>query len=160
VSIATPDIFARIYAVHGHRCPMSTLGGRLGLAVKEALGEYPDGRLRAVYRTRTCALDGIAETLGCREADGSLRVASDGRHRLEVAVPGYRVTAELAPAALQLAGPYRQLANRLEAGWEELDTAEQARRRAELDAALDALLPQLWSAATAELIVLTEEADA
>jgi len=158
VNIATPDIFARIYAAHGHRCPMSTLGGRLGMAVKQALGAFPDEQLRALYRSRTCALDGIALVLGCSEENGLLRVQSDGRHRLEAALPGRRIAAELTPFALQLAGTYRQLANRLEAGWEELAAAEQDRRTRELDAALDALLPQLWTAGESDLITLTEEA--
>jgi hypothetical protein len=39
---------------------MSTLGGRLALAAMQWLGESA-GDLRAIYRNRTCALDGIAE---------------------------------------------------------------------------------------------------
>ena len=45
-----------------------------------------------------------------------------------------------------MAGRYRSLCNRLEKGWDALDTEEQARRRAAMDAMLDELLPQLWQA--------------
>ena len=50
----SPEIFARIYARHGHRCPMSTLGGRLGLAAMQWLGDGA-GELQAIYSNRTCA---------------------------------------------------------------------------------------------------------
>ena len=58
-----PPLFARIYARHGHRCPMSTLGGRLGLAALNALGET-DGELKAVFANRTCAIYGITAVTG------------------------------------------------------------------------------------------------
>ena len=54
-----PDIFQRIYARHGHRCPMSTLGGRMGLAAMTTLGPQPVESLEARYAHDTCAVDGI-----------------------------------------------------------------------------------------------------
>ena len=56
------------------------------------------------------------------------------------------MTVELTAAALEIAGRYRTLCNRLESGWEALGEAEKLRRRAEMDALLDNLLPQLWQA--------------
>jgi formylmethanofuran dehydrogenase subunit E len=142
---APPEIFARIYARHGHRCPMSTLGGRLGLAAIKWLGEDA-GELQAVYCNRTCAMDGIAEVTGCSEENGSLTAKSDGRHALILKSPRASVEVELTAEALEMAGRYRSLRNRLENGWDDLNVDEQTRRRAEMDAMLDELLPQFWQA--------------
>lgn len=149
--ILPPEIFARIYARHGHRCPMSTLGGRLGLAAKKWLGDSVDV-LQAVYSNRTCALDGIAEATGCTEAAGTLVVKSDGRHALTLTRSQTVVEVELTAEALAMAGRYRSLCNRLEVGWDELAADEQARRRAEMDALLDELLPQFWQADDSQLV--------
>lgn len=149
-----PEIFARIYARHGHRCPMSTLGGRLGMAAMAALGAKPDN-LRALYSNRTCALDGITEITGCSEANGRLVVRSDGRHALTLASAEGTVAVELTAVALEMAGRYRALCNRLESGWDELDVDEQGRRRAEMEAMLDELLPQFWRAEEGLLVQRT-----
>jgi hypothetical protein len=45
-----------------------------------------------------------------------------------------------------MAGRYRALCSRLETGWDVLDRDEQGRRRAEMEAMLDNLLPQFWQA--------------
>lgn len=139
-----PEIFARIYARHGHRCPMSTLGGRLGLAAVNAA--VSSDQLQVVYSNRTCALDGIAETTGCTEEDGTMVVSNDGRHALLVNTAEDSIEIELTVEALQIAGRYRSLCNRLEQNWDLLDSSEQGRRRAEMDAMLDEILPQLWQA--------------
>jgi len=152
VSIDPPEIFARIYARHGHRCPMSTLGGRLGLAALKWLDD-PADQLQAIYSNRTCALDGIAETTGCTEADGSMIVRSDGRHALRLSSAQASVEVELTADALEMAGRYRSLCKRLESGWDELEAEEQANRRAEMDAMLDELLPQFWQAEESRLVL-------
>ena len=149
--ILPPEIFARIYTRHGHRCPMSTLGGRLGLAAKKWLGDSA-GELQAIYSNRTCALDGIAEATGCTEEAGTLVVKSDGRHALTLTTAQAAVEVELTAEALAMAGRYRSLCNRLESGWDELAVDEQARRRDEIDAMLDELLPQFWQAEDAQLV--------
>ena len=149
--LKVPEIFARIYARHGHRCPMSTLGGRLGLAALKWLGDC-DGELQAVYSNRTCATDGIAETTGCTEEKGSLIVKNDGRHALTLSSAQTSVEVELTAEALEMAGRYRSLCNRLENGWDELESDEQARRRAEMNAMLDELLPQFWQAEDQKLV--------
>lgn len=149
---APPDPFPRIYDVHGHRCPMSTLGGRLGLAARRALaGEG----LQATYSIRTCALDGIAVTTGCREADGSLQVDEIGRHRLTVAAGGNAVTVELRPAALEIAGRYRQASEALERDRAVLVGAERQRREAEVQQILDAVLQALWTFPDEALLEVT-----
>lgn len=124
---------------------MSTLGGRLGLAAVALLGDG-SGTRQAVYGNRTCALDGIAETTGCGEETGCLIVGNTGRHALLLTAGEASVEVELTVEALTMAGRYRSLCNRLESGWEALDPDEQVRRRADMDAMLDELLPQFWQA--------------
>ena len=132
---------------------MSTLGGRLGLAALKVAG----GRgeiLKLVCSSRTCALDGIAETTGCNEDNGTLEVRSDGRHALQVITCRGSTELRLSEAAMAHAGRYRTLCNRLERNWDELDEEEQARRRAEMDAMLDEILPHFWQAGDGELLVV------
>jgi formylmethanofuran dehydrogenase subunit E len=124
---------------------MSTLGGRLGLAAIKWLGAV-EGELQAIYSHRTCATDGIAEATGCTEEKGSLVVRNDGRHALTLSSAQASVDVELTTEALEMAGRYRSLCNRLEKGWDELEAQEQVKRRAEMDAMLDELLPQFWQA--------------
>ena len=153
--INPPEFFARIYTRHGHRCPMSTLGGRLGLAAMQCLGGSA-GELQAVYSNRTCAVDGIAEATGCSEEAGTLVVQSDGRHALILTSPQASVEVELTAEALEMAGRYRSLCNRLESGWENLEVEEQTRRRGEMDAMLDELLPHFWQAEDQKLVQKTK----
>ena len=154
MSHVPPEIFVRIYSRHGHRCPMSTLGGRLGLAAIKWLG-VSIGELQAIFSNRTCATDGIAETTGCTEEKGSLIVKNDGRHALTLSSAQASVEVELTAEALQMAGRYRSLCNRLEKGLDELEADEQAKRRAEMDAMLDELLPQFWQAEDQQLVKKT-----
>ena len=150
--IEAPEIFARVYSNHGHRCPMSTLGVRLGLAAVE-LGFAAEQGLRAVYHSRTCALDGIAQTLGCSEELGSLAVTTEGRHCLEVyATDGQVAEFTLSTNAMRIAGEFRQLSVELEKEWDSLDEDAKSEREQRREAALDALLPGLWQAPTADLI--------
>jgi formylmethanofuran dehydrogenase subunit E len=106
---AIPELFLRIHARHGHYCPMSTLGARLGEAALQALGENP-GELQACYQIETCALDGIALSTGCLPEEGRLMVQPRGRHRLQLrAAGGAGVWAELTPTALERAAACRRL---------------------------------------------------
>lgn len=130
---------------------MSTLGGRLGVAAIKWLGAK-ESDLRAVYSSRTCALDGIAETTGCSEEAGSLVVNSDGRHALQLKNNDAIVEVELTETALEMAGRYRSLCNRLEKDWDSLEEEEQSKRRSEMDAMLDELLPQFWQMPDEELV--------
>jgi len=130
---------------------MSTLGGRLGMAALKWLGAG-EGELKAVYSSRTCALDGIAETTGCAEEAGTLTVKGNSRHALLLKRDKGTIEVELTAKALEMAGRYRALCNRLEKGWDTLEEDEQARRRAEMDAMLDELLPQFWQMADEKLV--------
>jgi formylmethanofuran dehydrogenase subunit E len=108
-----PDLFLRIRARHGHYCPMSTLGGRLGMAALAALPSDA-GQLTARYYIDTCAADGIAVATGCLPEEDRLTVQNEGRHRLELrAGDGRGVAAELTAAALDQAAACRR---RLDAG--------------------------------------------
>lgn len=152
--IKAPEIFARIYEKHGHRCPMSTLGGRLGLA---ALAQSHPGNeiVRAVYHVRTCAVDGIVLTTGCEEESGSLTVTTEGRHVLEIFDPaGNAVELSLNENAMRIAGDYRRLSLELERNWNELDDLEQAERERNREVALDSVLPLLWNATDKDLIAI------
>lgn len=104
-----PELFLRIQQRHGHYCPMSTLGARLGEAALHALGAS-SGELRACYQIETCAVDGIALTTGCLPEDGRLTVQPQGRHRLQLR-DGFdrEVCAELTATALERAAVCRRL---------------------------------------------------
>ena len=103
------DLFLRIRARHGHYCPMSTLGGRLGAAALSALGAV-SGELTACYHIDTCAADGIAVATGCLPEDGRLTMRPDGLHRLDLwGANGLGVRAELTATALERAAACRKL---------------------------------------------------
>lgn len=102
------ELFLRIRARHGHYCPMSTLGGRLGVAALQVLGEEA-GKLTARYHIDTCAVDGIAVATGCLPEDGRLTMRPDGLHRLELwGRDGVGVRAELTSTALERAATCRK----------------------------------------------------
>jgi len=149
-----PEIFQRIYTRHGHRCPMSTLGGRLGLAALAALEVAAGSGLQAVYEIDTCALDGITETTGCQLADGSLRVEPQGAHALRLtAGTGQSVRVVLRPQALSIAGQYRRLDDLYEqqraAGVPAVELQELLAKKART---LQEVLEQLWVLPESELI--------
>jgi len=124
------------------------------MAALAGLGDGPE-ELRATYLNRTCALDGITEVTGCSEENGLLQVRSTGEHRLLLERGGQVVEATLSPQTLRRAGEYRQLSSCLETGWDDLGPVERQRRRMQLDAALDGLLPYLWQASESEILTLT-----
>lgn len=145
------ELFAEIYRRHGHRCPMSTLGGRLGHAARGRLDD--DRSLTAAYHIPTCAADGIAVTTGCSRADGSLRVVDCGRHALWLqTADGRGIFAELKPETLQRSAGYRALGQALEQDRERLSPQEVADRLAEQEAFLDQLLDELRTLPDEELI--------
>lgn len=78
-----PSFWHGLERLHGHRCPMSILGARLGLAALDELGGLrPWRRLSARYHHRTCALDGIQMATSCTLGNGNLQVEALGEHRL------------------------------------------------------------------------------
>ena len=134
-----PELFLRIHDRHGHYCPMSTLGARLGLAAMQALGAT-SAELRAWYHIETCAIDGIALTTGCLPEQGRLTVLAEGRHRLRLQGDcGHGVYAELTTEALKRAAACRRL---LDAGDPAADAALAALRSDPVGA-----LVQVWAVA-------------
>jgi len=149
------ELFAEIYRRHGHRCPMSTLGGRLGFAARRRLGlEVPPADLAAIYQTATCALDGIREATGCSEADATLAVCEKGRHRLALfdRRSGLGLAVELRPATLLLAAEYRRLEEALEKDRPLLGGEELAERLRQKEVFLDLLLERLRTLPDEELL--------
>jgi formylmethanofuran dehydrogenase subunit E len=151
-----PEIFQRIYTRHGHRCPMSTLGGRLGMAALAALEMAAGSELLAVYEIDTCALDGIIETTGCQLDDGSLRVDARGAHALRLAAAdGRSVRTVLRPHALKIAGEYRRLDDLYEQQRSAGAPADELRELlAERARTLQSVLEQLWALPESELIIV------
>ena len=88
---------------HGHYCPMSTLGLRIGWAARALLPATP---FEAIYLARTCAVDGITLALDLP----ALAVEEQGEHRLLLRSATGIWQLSLLPRALQLAGSYRHLA--------------------------------------------------
>ena len=144
------EFFAAIYALHGHRCPMSTLGGRLGRA---AAAHVDSLRRQAVYHIDTCALDGIRVATGCHE----IRVVDEGRHVLDLVDDrnGRGVRVALRPEALTIAGEYRRLDDALEHDRAGLDPTTLAARQSEVNQVLDKVLEQLWTLPDETLLNIT-----
>ena len=151
MSLPPEQLFAEIYQIHGHRCPMSTLGGRLGFAARQRLaGTAP---LSATYYIATCAADGISVMTGCNKADGSLRIVERERHALWLeSHDGRALYAELSSNALQLAGDYRALDQTLQKEEASLSPVELQQRRTTKDAAFEELLQKFWTLPDEELM--------
>lgn len=144
------SLYDDLARLHGHRCPMSILGARLGAAALDAVAE--GGRLQARFHHQTCALDGIQVTTHCTAGNGNLQARPQGQHRLllwrEGATAG--VEASLTPGALERGKAYARLreeAASLPAGSEE---------RKALEVRMENLLHALEAAPEAELVRVTE----
>ena len=145
------QLFAEIYEIHGHRCPMSTLGGRLGFAARQLFSGRPP--LRATYFIATCAADGISVMTGCSKAAGTLRIVARERHALWLQDDaGCRVFAELSPQALQLAGTYRTLDLAFQKEEAHFTVEERQQRLTSKELFLEELLQKLWILPDEELM--------
>jgi formylmethanofuran dehydrogenase subunit E len=145
-------LFAEIYRRHGHRCPMSTLGGRLGFAARRHFAaESP--RLAAVYRIATCAADGIRQAIG---GEAALEVREEGEHRLTLTDLDSHtwVELELRAEALTMAGEYRQQAEDFDVARAGLTPAEVLAWQERMTALLDGLLQQLRTLPDADLLTI------
>ncbi len=73
--------FQGLYEFHGHRCPMSTMGARLGIAAMAALGvtKADQFKVEGRYLAKNCALDGIQFTTGCTMGNGNLSFEDSGK---------------------------------------------------------------------------------
>lgn len=102
--------YEAIYEAHGHKCPMSTLGARLGDYGRRLLG-LSIGQMLGRYEIPTCARDGIAHTTGCRQDEGTLEVEDLQRHRLLLwpRAGGEGIVVELSERAMTESRGYRRL---------------------------------------------------
>lgn len=103
-SLPDAELFQKLASRHGHFCPMSTLGLRVGWAARRLV----QGTLRdAVYCIKTCALDGIQLALDMKD----LHIRESEQHLLILHDDGGWLQLALRAKALQLAASYRQLAD-------------------------------------------------
>ena len=156
MSLPPRQLFAEIYEIHGHRCPMSTLGGRLGFAARERLaGRAP---LTATYYIATCAADGISVMTGCNKADGSLHIVPKERHALWLQdADGRGLFAELNQLALQLAGEYRSRDQEFLKDEARLSAEERQERQTKRELFLEELLQKFWTLPDDELMNFAAE---
>ncbi len=133
------ELFGLLARFHGHRCPMSVLGARLGLAARAALGAAEGERLRARYHSTTCALDGVQVTTGCTLGNRGLEVVPGERHRLELRTEdgGRRVVVEPTPWALEQGRRFGEIRRRCE------PLPAGSAERTEMEARMEALLKGL-----------------
>jgi len=123
------QLFVELAERHGHYCPMSTLGLRVGWAALRRLrGEIQS----ATYYEKTCARDGIRLALNLE----SLDVEAQDKHLLRFSDGGNHWLIELLPKTLELAASYRLL------------TSDDGR---------DSLLERLRSADESELLQIIQE---
>ncbi len=141
-----PEIFQKIYKKHGHRCPMSTLGGRMGLAVLNTLGVESGSGMSAVFENDTCAADGIELTTGCLRSTGALRVEDAGRHSLIVqAEDGRGVKVMIRESALATAWEYRMADEAFNAGRGNIDAEELKALYDKKETVLQTILEKFWT---------------
>lgn len=154
------ELFGEIYRRHGHRCPMSTLGGRIGWAARQRCPDLRSPGLRGIYFHGTCAVDGIAVATGLSLATGTLSVRDAGRHTLVLRdrSQGWELELSLRPEALTVAGRYRRLSADLERRGDSLERAEREALEAEKERVLQEVLEELWSLPDAALLKIGEGA--
>lgn len=102
------DLYSQLAERHGHYCPMSTLGLRLGLeAVRHLQGRWAED-WQFCYQSRTCAVDGIILAFESRCLAIDLQIAQHGQHLLHCRSAGGReLSLCLSQEAMQLANQYR-----------------------------------------------------
>lgn len=145
-----PELFEHIRRRHGHYCPMSTLGGRLGHAARQHL--LPEAARYGCYFLDTCAVDGIIVASDC----ATIAVRDGGRHALWLVDEGGRgVFVELLPAILARAAQYRTFDQALERERAGMSPAELTARQAARDALLDELLRELRTLPDAALLTVS-----
>ena len=104
--------YMRLHRFHGHRCPMSILGARLGLAVAARLGRHgQQGDVKAIYHHRTCALDGIQAALGTTLGNNNLHIVEEQKHQVSARNErtGRTVIVQLTETALSRGRAYSEM---------------------------------------------------
>ena len=104
------SLYAQLAERHGHYCPMSTLGLRLGLEAVQRLAATAPTSWRLCYQARTCAADGIALALEKSSLLTDLQVEQQGQHLLHCrSADGRELSLGLSAVAMQIASQYRNL---------------------------------------------------
>jgi formylmethanofuran dehydrogenase subunit E len=120
---------------HGHTCPGSLMGLRLGLAAKEAL--HAQGRVKAETFLLACSVDGIQVGAGTTYGNKALTVDDRGEMYLILTdtQSGRQVEARLTEEAMEAGKGFRELSAKsraLKAG-----SREQLTVKKEIDDILD-----------------------
>lgn len=103
------DLYSQLAQRHGHYCPMSTFGLRIGLEVVRLL-EAEASDWQFCYQARTCAVDGISLALEQSSLPNDLQVEQQGQHLLLCkSVDGKELSLSLSVEAMRLAALYREL---------------------------------------------------
>ena len=159
-NLPSPEWFNEIYRRHGHRCPMSTLGGRLGWAALQRCADPRSSGLRGIFFHATCAVDGIAVATGLSLATGTLSVRDVGRHTLVLRdrSRNWELELSLRPEALAIAGRYRRLDAELERRAGAMSEEERSRLEAERARVLQEVLEELWTLPESALLKIGAEA--
>ena len=108
--MAALELYRQLAERHGHYCPMSTLGVRLGEEALRQFASLPQIDLELCYLAQTCAIDGIRIVFETSNFNNDLRVERSGQHRLRCRSAGKELSLLLSEEAMQLAAGYRDLA--------------------------------------------------
>lgn len=112
--MAELKLYEQLAERHGHYCPMSTLGVRLGEAARERMTLLASKGWEACYLARTCAADGISIILEQASSGVELQVEQQGQHRLQCRANDTALfSLVLTEQALRLAAGYRELSDEL-----------------------------------------------
>ena len=102
------DLYEQLAERHGHYCPMSTLGLRLGLEAVKYLSATAEDDWQLCYQARTCAVDGIGLALEKSSLLAELQVEKQGQHLLLCrSSTGRELSLGLSTEAMQMANDYR-----------------------------------------------------
>ena len=108
--MAESELYQQLAERHGHYCPMSTLGVRLGEEALRHLTRLPQSDLDLCYLARTCAADGIRMVFESAGYDKDFTIEPLGQHRLRCLLAGGKeLSLQLSAEAMQLAAGYRDL---------------------------------------------------
>ena len=107
-----PEIFKFLERFHGHTCPGSLMGLRLGMAAKEAL--KGTGKLKAKCFILSCPVDGIQVGAGTTYGNKALEV--EDRNELYLILTdtasGREVEARLTEKAEEMGKRFRELSDK------------------------------------------------
>ncbi len=108
--MADNELYRKLAERHGHYCPMSTLGVRLGEAALRQLVPLSPVDLALCYLAQTCAADGIRILFESSGFNNDLRIEPSGQHRLCCrSAAGKELSLQLSAEAMLLAAGYREL---------------------------------------------------